>query len=159
MDMGRFLIETHLRTGRPIKELAGAHDVSAGWLFKLLRRYRLEGPRVWRHARDDRTGPPRASPMSTRTRSWRCTRSWPTTESMPVRPRSTTTWRSVTGAPVDLHHLPGSQGPGVRRPLTPEAPEELVQTVRGRCAERDLAGRHDPCRVRGRSGLRGAQHD
>ena len=44
MDMGRFLIETHLRTGRPIKELAAAHDVSPGWLFKLLRRYRLEGP-------------------------------------------------------------------------------------------------------------------
>jgi transposase-like protein len=44
MDMGRFLIETHLRTGRPIKELAKAHDVSASWLFKLLRRYRLEGP-------------------------------------------------------------------------------------------------------------------
>jgi transposase InsO family protein len=44
MDMGRFLIETHLRTGRPIKQLAAAHDVSASWLFKLLRRYRLEGP-------------------------------------------------------------------------------------------------------------------
>ena len=44
MDMGRFLIETHLRTGRPIKELAAAHGVSASWLFKLLRRYRLEGP-------------------------------------------------------------------------------------------------------------------
>src|SRR5271170_2979377 len=44
MDLGPFLIETHLRTGRPIKELAAGHDVSAGWLFKLLRRYRLEGP-------------------------------------------------------------------------------------------------------------------
>jgi transposase InsO family protein len=44
MDMGRFLIETHLRTGRPIKELARRHEVSASWLFKLLRRYRLEGP-------------------------------------------------------------------------------------------------------------------
>ena len=42
--MGRFLIETHLRTGRPIKELAAAHEVSARWLFKLVRRYRLEGP-------------------------------------------------------------------------------------------------------------------
>lgn len=41
--MGRFLIQTHLRTGRPIKELARAHEVSASWLFKLLRRYRLEG--------------------------------------------------------------------------------------------------------------------
>src|SRR5271165_3536202 len=44
MDMGRFLIEPPLRTGRPIKELAAAHEVSASWLFKLLRRYRLEGP-------------------------------------------------------------------------------------------------------------------
>ncbi len=44
MDMGRFLIETHLRTGKPIKELARTHGVNASWLFKLLRRYRLEGP-------------------------------------------------------------------------------------------------------------------
>lgn len=43
MDMGRFLIEIHLRTGRPIKELAATHDVSASWLFKLLARYRREG--------------------------------------------------------------------------------------------------------------------
>ncbi len=43
MDKGRFLIETHLRTGRSIKELAAAHRVSESWLFKLLRRYRLEG--------------------------------------------------------------------------------------------------------------------
>jgi transposase InsO family protein len=44
MDKGRFLIETHLQTGRPISELAAAHDVSRGWLYKLLKRYRLEGP-------------------------------------------------------------------------------------------------------------------
>jgi transposase InsO family protein len=44
MDKGRFLIETYLRTGRSIKELAAAHAVSESWLFKLLRRYRLEGP-------------------------------------------------------------------------------------------------------------------
>jgi transposase InsO family protein len=43
MDMGRFLLETHLRTGRPLKELARAHNVSASWLFKLKARYRLEG--------------------------------------------------------------------------------------------------------------------
>jgi transposase InsO family protein len=44
MDKGQFLIETHLRTGRSIKELAAAQGVSESWLFKLLRRYRLEGP-------------------------------------------------------------------------------------------------------------------
>src|SRR5580698_8766904 len=43
MDKGRFLVETHLRTGRPIAELAAAHDVSRGWLYKLLARYRQEG--------------------------------------------------------------------------------------------------------------------
>jgi transposase InsO family protein len=43
MDMGRFLIETHLRTGKPIKVLARTHGVSASWLFKLLRRYRSDG--------------------------------------------------------------------------------------------------------------------
>ena len=44
MEMGRFLIETHLRTGRSIKELARSHDVSVSWLFKLMVRYRREGP-------------------------------------------------------------------------------------------------------------------
>lgn len=43
MDLGRFLVESHLRTGRPIKELARAHEVNASWLFKLKRRYLLEG--------------------------------------------------------------------------------------------------------------------
>ncbi len=43
MEKGRVLIETHLRTGRPIGELAKAHDVSRSWLYKLLVRYRREG--------------------------------------------------------------------------------------------------------------------
>src|SRR5436305_1188834 len=43
MDKGRFLIETHLRTGRPIAELAAAHGVHRSWLYKLLARYRQEG--------------------------------------------------------------------------------------------------------------------
>ena len=44
MDKGRFLVETHLRTGRPIAELAEAHGVNRSWLYKLLARYRREGP-------------------------------------------------------------------------------------------------------------------
>ncbi len=43
MDKGRFLIETHLRTGRPIAELAAAHGVHRSWLYKLLARYRAQG--------------------------------------------------------------------------------------------------------------------
>jgi transposase InsO family protein len=44
VDKARFLIEAHLRTGRPVAELAAAHGVSRGWLYKLLARYRAEGP-------------------------------------------------------------------------------------------------------------------
>ena len=58
MDMGRFLIETHLRTGKPIKELARTHGVNPSWLFKLLRRYRLEGPA----GLEPRSRRPRSSP-------------------------------------------------------------------------------------------------
>ena len=43
MDKGRFLIETHLRTGKPIGELAKAHGVHRSWLYKRLARYRREG--------------------------------------------------------------------------------------------------------------------
>jgi transposase InsO family protein len=43
VDKGRFLIETHLRTGRPLAELAAAHGVHRSWLYKLLARYRREG--------------------------------------------------------------------------------------------------------------------
>jgi transposase InsO family protein len=43
MDKGRFLVETHLRTGRPIGELAAAHGVHRSWLYKRLARYRREG--------------------------------------------------------------------------------------------------------------------
>jgi len=43
VDKGQFLIETHLRSGRPIAELARAHGVHRSWLYKLLARYRREG--------------------------------------------------------------------------------------------------------------------
>jgi transposase InsO family protein len=58
MDKGRFLIETHLRTGRPIAELAAAHGVHRSWLYKLLARYRLEGPA----GLEPRSRRPRSSP-------------------------------------------------------------------------------------------------
>ena len=75
MDMGRFLIEMHLRTGKPIKELARTHDVNPSWLFKLLRRYRLEGPAGLEPRSRRPHSSPRGSPISMKTRSWPCARS------------------------------------------------------------------------------------
>src|SRR5712691_711481 len=43
MDVGRYLVEAHLREGRSIGELARAHGVHRSWLYKLRRRYRAEG--------------------------------------------------------------------------------------------------------------------
>jgi len=41
--MGRYLVEAHLREGRPVAELAAAHGVHRSWIYKLLARYRAEG--------------------------------------------------------------------------------------------------------------------
>jgi transposase InsO family protein len=43
MDVGRYLVEAHLRESRPIGELARSHGVHRSWLYKLLWRYRREG--------------------------------------------------------------------------------------------------------------------
>jgi len=43
MDVGRYLVEAHLREGRPISELARVHRVHRSWLYKLLARYRRDG--------------------------------------------------------------------------------------------------------------------
>lgn len=43
MDKAKFLIEVHLRTGKPLGELAAANGVSRSWLYKLAARYRVEG--------------------------------------------------------------------------------------------------------------------
>jgi len=43
MDKGRFVIEVHLRTGRPIGELARSYGLDRSWLYRRLARYRAEG--------------------------------------------------------------------------------------------------------------------
>jgi transposase InsO family protein len=43
MDLGRYLVEAHLREGRSVSELAKAHGVHRSWIYKLLARYEAEG--------------------------------------------------------------------------------------------------------------------
>jgi transposase InsO family protein len=43
MDVGRFVVEEHVRTGRPVGELARSYGVHRSWIYKRLKRYRLEG--------------------------------------------------------------------------------------------------------------------
>lgn len=43
MDKGRFVIELHLRTGRPIGQLAHTYGMDRSWLYRRLARYRKEG--------------------------------------------------------------------------------------------------------------------
>jgi transposase InsO family protein len=56
MEMARYLVEAHLREGRPVGELAARHGVHRSWIYKLIARYRAEGeaglaPRSRRPAR------------------------------------------------------------------------------------------------------------
>ena len=43
MDKVRFVIETHLQTGRPVGELAAQYGVDRSWVYRRLARYRREG--------------------------------------------------------------------------------------------------------------------
>ena len=43
MEMGRYLVEAHLREGRRVAELAATHGVDRSWIYKLVARYRAEG--------------------------------------------------------------------------------------------------------------------
>jgi transposase InsO family protein len=43
MSVGRYLVEAHLREGRPVAELAAEHGVHPSWIYRLLARYRAEG--------------------------------------------------------------------------------------------------------------------
>src|SRR5580658_10069316 len=43
MDMGRYLVEAHVKEGRRVAELAAEHGVHRSWIYKLLARYRDEG--------------------------------------------------------------------------------------------------------------------
>ena len=43
MELGRFVVESHLKEGRPVAQLACEHGVSRGWIYKLLERYRRQG--------------------------------------------------------------------------------------------------------------------
>jgi transposase InsO family protein len=43
VDKVRFVIETHLRTGRPVAQLAATYGVDRSWVYRRLARYRREG--------------------------------------------------------------------------------------------------------------------
>ena len=146
MDKGRFLIETHLRTGRSIKELAAAHDVSESWLFKLLRRYRLEGS----DGLEPRSRRPKTSP----------TRIADLYEDEIVRVRKELAESGFDAGAETIHfHMStpgrrcrasrpstGSSLPVASSSPTPQAAQELVDPLRGRLPQRVLAGRRHPRR-------------
>ena len=78
MDKGRFLIETHLRAGQSLGELAKAYGVHRSWLYKRLARYRREGAaglETALHEAEDLAD--RGSPTGGRRRSSGCANSSP----------------------------------------------------------------------------------
>ena len=43
MDVGRYLVEAHLKEGRSVASLARDIGPHPSWIYKLLARYRAEG--------------------------------------------------------------------------------------------------------------------
>src|ERR1035437_867194 len=43
MDVGRYLVEAHLKEGRSVASLARDHGLHRSWFYKLLARYQREG--------------------------------------------------------------------------------------------------------------------
>ena len=43
MDVGRYLVEAHLKEGRSVASLARDHGLDRSWIYKLLARYEREG--------------------------------------------------------------------------------------------------------------------
>jgi transposase-like protein len=43
MEVGRYLVEAHLKEGRSVASLARDHGLHPSWIYKLLARYRAEG--------------------------------------------------------------------------------------------------------------------
>ena len=138
MDKHRFLIETHLRTGQSIKELAAAHGVSESWLFKLLRRYRLEGPEsIEPRSRRPKTSPSRIADLY---------------EDEIVRTRKELAEGGFDAGAETIHfHMstPGRQVPSVSTIYR-------VLVARGRRALRARPGRMPEERRSGRGSLRAA---
>jgi len=64
MDVGRYLVEAHLREGRPVAELARSHGVHPSWIYRLLARYRQEGDAgLIARSRRPKTSPNAISPV------------------------------------------------------------------------------------------------
>jgi transposase InsO family protein len=64
VELGRYLVEAHLREGRPVSELAAAHNVHRSWIYKLLARYQAEGEAgLLPRSRRPRTSPTKISDL------------------------------------------------------------------------------------------------
>ena len=64
MELGRYLVEAHLREGRPVSELAAAHNVHRSWIYKLLARCQAEGEAgLLPRSRRPRTSPTKISDL------------------------------------------------------------------------------------------------
>jgi transposase len=61
VDKARYLVEPHLREGRPVAELAAQHGIHRSWLHKLLDRYKQGGL----EALEPRSRRPRSCPHKT----------------------------------------------------------------------------------------------
>src|SRR5665213_3045897 len=135
MDVGRYLVEAHLKEGRSVASLARDHGLHRSWIYKLLARYGREGeaglaPRS-RRPRTSPTAEPRARGANRRDPQ-RALRRRPR-----LRFRDDPGLLGTRGADtaVGQFDLAGAEATRVHHAPTPEATEVLLPTLRGVTAQ------------------------
>ena len=136
------------------------YGISRRWVHELFRRFDAEVRRACSRARVDLDRALSGPPTSSRTRSSCSASSWPRTASTLARTRSPfhLERRHRHSCCPRRHDLAYPGSPRLHHPAAAEAAEELVHPVRGRHAERALAGRHHPLAPGRRHPGRDLQH-
>jgi transposase len=145
VSKARLVITAVVVEGRTQAQAARTYGVSKGWVSKLLARYRLEGEAAF----EPRSRRPKTSPRATA----------PEVVALVVRLRKELSDHGLDAGPrtigwhLEHHHgirvsvaTIGRQlaAQGLVEPEPKKRPKAVVPAVRGRAAQRDLAGRLHP---------------
>ncbi len=149
MDVGRYLVEAHLKEGRSVASLARDHGLHRSWIYKLLARYREEGEAgLVARSRRPHSSPTQIS-QALEERILELRKEF-VDGGLDGGAETIQTFLEREGPPrVDQFHLAGAAPQRVRHAPAPEATQVLLPTIRSVTAQRVLAIRHDPLGLRG----------
>src|SRR4029453_8628306 len=154
MDLAGYVINAVLVEGQKVNDVCAAHGISRSWLYELIARYREQGE-VGLKPRSKR---PRSSPtrlpavvedeiVAVRKGLAEGRLGCRATDD-PGPAAAAAPGTSASGGAVGGDDLASPGPPGLHRPATPEATQELLAAFPGRTTQGMLAGRPPPLAAR-----------